>query len=82
MLFIVSALTGCPVADRHANLFASHWRAHAGLTSSPQIGGPTASGNASLSGPNVVGTGSFLRSLLIPGTRYLDPDWPLQSKLA
>ena len=38
MLFIVSALTGCPVADRHANLFASHWRAHAGLTSSPQIG--------------------------------------------
>jgi hypothetical protein len=26
-LFIVSVLTGCPVADRHANLFASHWRA-------------------------------------------------------
>jgi hypothetical protein len=40
----------------------------AGLTSSPQIGGPTASGNAGLSGPSVVGAGSFPRSLLIPGT--------------
>jgi hypothetical protein len=26
-LLIVSVLPGCPVADRHTNLFASHWRA-------------------------------------------------------
>ena len=45
----------------------------AGLTSSPQLGGPTASGNASRSGPSVVGAGSFLRSLLIPGTRTSIP---------
>jgi len=45
----------------------------AGLTSSPQLGGQTASGNASRSGPSVVGAGSFLRSLLIPGTRTSIP---------
>jgi len=40
----------------------------AGSTISPQIGGPAASGNGSLSGSSVVGAGSFPRSFLIPGS--------------
>jgi hypothetical protein len=40
----------------------------AGLTISPRIGGPNASGSTSPSGSGVVGAGSFPRSFLIPGT--------------
>jgi hypothetical protein len=40
----------------------------AASTSSPQIGGPAVSGNASLNGPSVVSAGSFPRSILITGT--------------
>jgi hypothetical protein len=81
-LLIGSVLTGCPAADRHANLFPSHWRVQRWTDQLAANRRSTASGNASPGGPSVVGAGSFLRSLLIPGTRYLDPDRPLQSTLA
>ena len=50
--------TAAPVTGSHS----------AGPTSSPQIGGPAESSNASLSAPSVLGAGSFPRSFLIPGT--------------
>jgi hypothetical protein len=82
MLLIVSVLTGCSMATVMRTFLPVTGAHSAGLTSSPQIGGPTANVNASLSSPNVVGAGSFPRSLLIPGTRYLDSHRPLQSTLA
>ena len=49
MLLIVSVLTGCSVATGMPTSLPVTGAHSAGLTSSPQIGGPTASGDASSS---------------------------------
>ena len=73
MLLMISVLTGCPVANgtpTAAPVTGSH---SAGPTSSPQIGGPAESSNASLSAPSILGAGSFPRSFPDPGDRNVDP---------
>jgi hypothetical protein len=67
-LFVVSALTGCGMATGSQISAPVTGPYDAGSTSSPQISGPAASGNTNLSGPRVIGAGSFPRSFLIPGT--------------
>jgi hypothetical protein len=67
-LFVVSALTGCGIATGSQNSAPVTTPYDAGSTSSPQITSPAASGNTNLSGPRVIGAGSFPRSFLIPGT--------------
>jgi hypothetical protein len=65
-LVIVLTLTGCPQTTATTG-------SHTAVTNSssnkaPEVGGPTAIGNASVSGPGVVGAGSFPRSFQVPGT--------------
>jgi len=68
LLLIVSVLTGRSVATGTPTSVPVTGPYSDGTISSPLIGGPAASGTASLSAPSVVGGGSFPRSFLIPGT--------------
>jgi hypothetical protein len=68
IFFVVFALTGCAVAtgsQTSAPIISSYSAASISL---PRIGGSATGDNASVSGPSVVGAGSFPRSFLIPGT--------------
>jgi hypothetical protein len=68
ILFVVLALTGCVVAPGSRTSAPVTGAHSAASTSSLQVGGPVARDHASLSGPSVVGAGSFPRSFLIPGS--------------
>jgi hypothetical protein len=67
-LFVVSALTGCGMATGSQTSAPVTAPYDAGSTSSPQISGTAADGNAILSSCRAIGAGSFPRSFLIPGT--------------
>jgi hypothetical protein len=68
ILFFVLSLTGCALVtgSRTSAPITSSYRAAS--ISLPRIGGSAAGDRASVSGPSVVGAGSFPRSFLIPGT--------------
>ena len=68
ILFVVLGLTGCAVATGSRTSAPITSSEGAALTNFPRIGGSAAGDHASLSGPSVVGAGSFPRSFLIPGT--------------
>lgn len=65
LLFVAFALTGCAVASGSrisAPITSAYSAASKGLS---RIGGPAAGDHASVSGPSVVGAGSFPRSVLV-----------------
>ena len=69
IVFVVFGLTGCAVAagSRTSAPITSSYSAP--FISLPRNGGgSTAGDHSSISGPGVVGAGSFPRSFLIPGT--------------
>jgi hypothetical protein len=68
ILFVVLGPTGCAVATGSRTSAPITSSYGAASTNFPRIGGSTAGDHASLSGPSVVGAGSFPRSFLIPGT--------------
>ena len=66
LLFVAFALTGCAVASGSrisAPITSAYIAASGGMSRS---GGPAAGDHATVSGPSVVGAGSFTRSFLIP----------------
>ena len=68
IVFVVFALTGCAVATgsrTSAPITSSYSAASISL---PRNGGSTAGDHSIITGPGVVGAGSFPRSFLIPGT--------------
>jgi len=59
-------LTGCP---QPVATTGSHTAViNSSSNKASEVGGPTAIGNANVSGPGVVDAGSFPRSFQIPGT--------------
>jgi len=68
ILSAVLGLTGCAVATGSPASAPIAGSYGAASISWPRIGGSAAGDRASVSGPSIVGAGSFPRSFLIPGT--------------